>query len=63
MLMRDMAKLRATLDSEAGQAMSKEDRNRERSKIKWRACELRRLLEEMEDAGTGGVRGIAGGDH
>ena len=48
-LMRDMAKIRALLDSEAGQAMSQEDRNRERSKIRWRACEMRRLLEEMDD--------------
>ena len=61
-LMRDMAKARAKLDSEAGQAMSKEERNREHSKIRWRACELKRLLEEMEDADTGGVRGIAGGN-
>lgn len=47
-LMRDMAKIRARLDSEAGQAMSQEDRNRERSKIRWRVCEMKRLLEEME---------------
>lgn len=47
-LMRDMARIRAMLDSEAGQAMSREDRNREHSKIRWRACEMKRLLEEME---------------
>lgn len=61
-LMRDMARIRTMLDSEAGRAMSQEDRNREHSKIRWRACEMKRLLEEMEDAGTGSMRGIAGGN-
>lgn len=54
-LMRDMAKIRALLDSEEGQVASAEEKNRMRSRIKWRACEMRRLLEEIDDAGTGGV--------
>lgn len=61
-LMRMMSENRALLDSEAGQAMSTEDRNRLRSRIRWQACEMRKVLKEMEDEGACGVRGIAGGD-
>ena len=61
-MMRDMARIRAKLDSEAGQAMSAQERNKLRSGISWRAYEIKKLLEEMADEGTCGVRGIAGGD-
>lgn len=46
-LMRDMAKIRAELDSEAGQALSSEERNKMRSRIRWRASEMKKLLEEI----------------
>ena len=47
-LMRDMARIRAELDSEAGQAMSREERGKMQRGISWRAHELRKLLEEMD---------------
>lgn len=49
-LMRGMAKVRALLDSEEGQAMSAEEKNKLRSRMRWRASEMRKLLEEMGDA-------------
>lgn len=61
-MMREMARIRAELDSEAGQALSADERNRMHSRIRWRASEVRRLLEEMGNEGACGVRGIAGGD-
>lgn len=61
-LMRDMSKIRAELDSEAGQALSGEEHNKMRSRIRWRVHELKKLLEGLDGADSGGVRGIAGGD-
>ena len=48
-LMQRMIGIRTMLDSEAGQAMSKEDRNRQRSRLRWHAHEIRRLMGEMGD--------------
>lgn len=61
-LMLDMAKIRAELDSEAGQALSSEERNKMRSRIRWRVSEMTKLLEGLDGEDTGGMRGIAGGD-
>ena len=47
-LMRDMAKIRAMLDSEAGQDMSAQERNKLRSGLRWRAYEIQKLLEESK---------------
>ena len=60
--MRDMARIRAELDSEAGRAMSGDERKKLNSGIKWRGHELKKLLEGLDSADSGGVRGIAGGD-
>lgn len=53
-LMRDMGKIRAELDSEAGQAMSGEERNKLHSRMRWRAHELRKLLEGLDDTAVSG---------
>lgn len=47
-LMRDMAKIRAELDSEEGRALSGAERNKMHSGIRWRVHELKKLLEESE---------------
>ena len=53
-LMRDMSKIRVELDSEAGQAMSGDERNKLHSRIRWRAHELRELLEGLDDTAVSG---------
>lgn len=53
-LMRDMVRIRVELDSEAGQAMSGEERNKLHSRIRWRAHELRKLLEGLDDTAVSG---------
>lgn len=46
-LMRRLTGLRVQLDSEEGRAMSTEDRNRLRSRMRWHAHEIRKLMEEL----------------
>lgn len=60
--MRKMSKDRTLLDSEEGMDMTQEERKKIQSRLAWRGKELRDLLEDMENEGACGVRGIAGGD-
>ena len=47
-LMRDMVRIRAELDSEAGRAMGGDERNKLHSRIRWRVHELKKLLEGLD---------------
>ena len=53
-LMRDMSKIRAKLDSEAGRALSGAERNKMYSGIRWRVHELKKLLEGLDDTAIPG---------
>ena len=53
-LMRDIVSLRAELDSEAGRALGRTERNKLHSGIGWRVNELKKLLEGLDDTAVSG---------